>query len=138
MIELAFVFGEAGNILHWHEPLGCTSGSIPDDRNLWDVLWSRRNVLGGVAHIHPGSGMPQPSHTDVTTFSAIERALGRHLMWPIATSNYTDYFVYNEQANRYIDAWIGWCAGNKGGPQFVFEPHWLASLDELRRRATGV
>ena len=66
---------------YWHLPHGRTAVEIPDDVALWDVLWQNRARLIGVAHTHPGSGTPVPSGTDLTTFAAIERALGRPLTW---------------------------------------------------------
>lgn len=74
--------------VYWHLPHGRTAVEIPDDAALWDVLWQNRARLVGVAHTHPGSGTPAPSGTDLTTFAAIERALGRTLTWWIV--NETD------------------------------------------------
>lgn len=74
--------------VYWHLPHGRTAVEIPDDVALWDVLWQNRARLVGVAHTHPGSGTPAPSGTDLTTFAAIERALGRTLTWWIV--NETD------------------------------------------------
>ena len=82
--------------LFWHLPQGRTSVSLPDSRELWDVLWSyRKDPSLGFAHSHPGSGVPVPSQTDLTTFSAIERALGRKLSWWITSS---DQVIYLEWA----------------------------------------
>jgi len=87
MIEAGVVIGDAGDPLFWHLPEGRTSGSIPDTRVLWDVLWDNRDVVRGFAHSHPGSGPPAPSHTDLGTFVAIEQALGKRLTWWITSSN---------------------------------------------------
>ena len=67
--------------VYWHTPHGRTAVEIPDDVALWDVLWQNRARLVGVAHTHPGGGTPAPSGTDLTTFAAVERALGRSLTW---------------------------------------------------------
>jgi hypothetical protein len=85
MIETAAVFDLDGNVIHWHLPPGRAGGWIPDSRNLWDVLWENRERLGGVAHTHPWHGEAWPSGTDVTTFAAVEAALGLRLVWPIVT-----------------------------------------------------
>lgn len=87
MIETAVVIGPEGP-LYWHVPAGRTAGSIPDSRELWDVLWEHRKYLIGVAHTHPGSGIPAPSWTDITTFVAIQKGLGRELVWWIASMNH--------------------------------------------------
>jgi hypothetical protein len=81
MLEMGVVIGRDGTPLHWHAPEGRTGAALPDSRALWDVLWEGRDALAGVAHTHPGAGRPAPSLEDLTTFSAIERGLGRRLMW---------------------------------------------------------
>jgi hypothetical protein len=86
-IENAVVIGEDGNPIHWHTPPGRSAGSIPDSADLWDILWENRDHLAGVAHSHPGRGIPGPSYEDVTTFAAVEAALGRKLRWWITSEN---------------------------------------------------
>jgi len=87
MMEAGVVIDRDGEPIHWHVPAGRTAGSLPDSRELWDVLWSNRDRLAGVAHSHPGGGIPGPSHEDVTTFSAVELALGRRLDWWITSAD---------------------------------------------------
>jgi hypothetical protein len=95
MMETALVFDLNGNTIHWHEPPGRSGGSIPDTRSLWDILWENRERLGGVAHTHPWDGPAYPSNTDLTTFDAIERGLGKHLLWPVVTFTEVLYVVRN-------------------------------------------
>ena len=95
MIETAAVFDFEGNVIHWHLPPNRSGGSIPDSRNLWDILWENRERLGGVAHTHPWHGGPWPSGTDVTTFAAVEAALGRRLVWPIVTLSRVATFMWS-------------------------------------------
>lgn len=76
-----------GTPIHWHVPNDRSAGFLPDSRDLWDVLWENRGRLGGFAHSHPGSGFPSPSHTDVTTFAAIEAALGKKIDWWVVTKD---------------------------------------------------
>lgn len=83
MREAGVVLDRAEQPIHWHTPDGRTAGGIPDTNTLWEVIWDNRHNLYGVAHSHPGSGLPGPSFTDVTTFAAIEDALGQRLEWPI-------------------------------------------------------
>jgi hypothetical protein len=99
MIEVGVVIAKDGNPLHWHQPPGRTGGSIPDTRELWDVIWENRDIIQGFAHSHPGSGVPGPSHTDVTTFRAIEKALGKALDWWITSSD--TLIVVNWRIGRY-------------------------------------
>lgn len=89
MIEAGVVIGLDGKPIHWHTIRGRTSGSIPDSRDLWDVLWENRGNLLGFAHSHPGYGTPSPSWTDVTTFAAVEAALGMRgrVTWWVASAN---------------------------------------------------
>ena len=90
MTEVGVVIGTNGEAIYWHLPPGRTGGSIPDDRNLWDVLWTahKNGTLAGFAHSHPGGGVPGPSYEDVTTFSAIELAFGQRYPWWIASSDH--------------------------------------------------
>ena len=48
-------------------------------------MWDSRAVLGGIAHSHPGTGIPSPSQEDLTTFAACEAGLGLRLDWWIIT-----------------------------------------------------
>lgn len=95
MLETGLVFDRNGRTIYWHEPLGREGGAIPDTRELWDVLWANRHDLGGVAHTHPWDGPAQPSGKDLTTFDALERGLGRHLLWPVVTFTEVLYVVHN-------------------------------------------
>jgi hypothetical protein len=94
MMEAAFVFDKDGSVIFWHLPEDRTSGSIPDSRQLWTDLWNNRDVLGGVAHTHPWDGESWFSHTDVTTFAAIEQGLGVRLIWPVVTFTEIGYFEW--------------------------------------------
>lgn len=87
MMEAGVVVGTGGEALHWHLPPDRSGGALPDSRDLWDVIWENRDRLLGFAHSHPGSGFPSPSRTDVTTFIAIEKALGRRLFWWITSAD---------------------------------------------------
>lgn len=88
MIEAGAVINTNGDVIHWHLPPGRSGGALPDSRQLWDVLWQARQHgwLAGFAHTHPGSGVPGPSQTDLSTFVAIENALGP-LRWWIASAD---------------------------------------------------
>ena len=88
MIEAGLVFSGSAAVF-FHLPKGRTMGSLPDSRTLWDVLWeNRKDPFLGFAHTHPGSGVPAPSCTDITTFAAVEAGLGRRVIWLIASSDY--------------------------------------------------
>jgi len=125
MLETALVFDLNGKTIYWHEPEGRTAGSLPDSDALWDFLWENRHRLGGVAHTHPWIGAARPSHTDITTFAAIEKALGKHLLWPVVTFNDILCVVRNPLYSEGEDMWTG------AGP-LTFE---IEGLDELRRRS---
>lgn len=88
-MEAGVVIDRDEKPIFWHLPEDRTVGSIPDSRNLWDVLWENRRTVIGFAHSHPGSGVPSPSWEDITTFSAIELALGRQglMHWWITSSD---------------------------------------------------
>jgi hypothetical protein len=90
MIEAGAVINKQGHPLFWHLPEGRTAGSLPDSRTLWQVLWDafKLDTLLGFAHSHPGSGVPGPSYSDVTTFAAVEAALGKRLDWWITSEDH--------------------------------------------------
>lgn len=91
MIETGVVVSVHHEPIFWHEPGGRSSGALPDSRTLWDVLWQahRDGWLAGFAHTHPGNGMPGPSQEDLSSFVAIENALGRPLNWWIVNADMT-------------------------------------------------
>jgi len=94
VIETALVFDKEGKVIHWHLPPNRTGISLPDSQDLWAVIWENRKRLGGVAHTHPWKGATHPSHTDVTTFAAVEAGLGRRLLWPIVTFDQVVYLKW--------------------------------------------
>jgi len=122
-IEAGVVVGYEGQTIHWHLPEGRTGGSLPCSRELWDVLWAHRDVLRGFAHSHPGPGTPVPSETDVTTFSAIERALGRRLTWWITTDDCLVAFHWVASSEEYAGFAI----------QDTAEPPWVRGLRLLSK-----
>lgn len=87
MMEAGVLLDSKGEPIFWHVPPERSGGSLPDSRDLWDVIWENRENISGFAHSHPGSGRPGPSHTDVTTFAAVEAALGRRLEWIIISQD---------------------------------------------------
>jgi hypothetical protein len=115
-MEAGVVVDRAGLPLHWHLPEGRTAGSLPDSALLWDVLWTRRHEIAGFAHSHPGRGAPAPSIVDLTTFAAVEAALGRRLDWWITSE---DELV----VVRFVDLEGGYRSARLGA-----SPAWLAPL----------
>jgi len=91
MMETGVVVSIHHEPIFWHEPGGRSSGALPDSRMLWDVLWqaNRDGWLSGFAHTHPGGGLPGPSREDISSFVAIENAIGRPLNWWIVSSDMT-------------------------------------------------
>jgi len=125
MIEAGVLIAKNGEPIHWHLPPGRTSGSIPDTRTLWDVIWENRDYVLGFAHSHPGGGVPSPSLTDLTTFAAIEAALGRRLLWWITSS---------EHSIR-----LDWCGPEKtdyGIMTSSFTPDWVDELHKASEEET--
>jgi hypothetical protein len=117
MIEAGVVLGFDEEPLYWHTPPGRSGGSLPDSRSLWDVLWEHRDDLMGFAHTHPGAGVPGPSHTDLTTFAAVEAGLGVRLLWWIVSS---DHVVVLHRVD-----------GNYVSERVWNEPDWVALLRRL-------
>lgn len=114
-IEVAVIIDRKGRPMHWHLPADRTSVSIPDDRDLWQIIWENRDNILGIAHSHPGAGVPVPSHTDITTFDAIDRALGRNLWWLICSETHL----------------VAWTSNQAIEGEVIGEPTWLPKLRRL-------
>jgi hypothetical protein len=95
---------------------------------LWQVLWDafQEDTLLGFAHSHPGSGVPGPSYSDVTTFAAIEAALGKRLDWWITSS---DHVV--------VIRWSGPDKISYRATIVTEAPSWVAELRRLSQQGQG-
>lgn len=122
--EVIVVFDTQGKALYWHDQDALT-GYVPDSDDLWDVLWEHRHHLGGFAHTHPWNGPASPSGIDLSTFHAVERGLGKRLLWPIVTFTDMVCVVRNPLFEEGESMWT------KAGP-LTIEFDWI---DELRRRS---
>lgn len=116
-MEAGVIISTSGEPLYWHLPNTRTIVSLPDSRKLWEVFWNNKDIIAGFAHSHPGTGTPGPSHTDLTTFSAIELALGNRYDWWITSIN---KFI--------VVRWEGPDKLNYTTAQLDFEPFWLKQL----------
>lgn len=118
MMEAGVAIDHEGQAFYWHLPLERTAGSLPDSRDLWwDCFWGQRAKLAGFAHSHPGSGTPGPSYEDVTTFAAVEAALGRRLDWWITSSD-----------TMIVVRWVGPQKLDYAGRIVTSEPEWVQAL----------
>jgi len=127
MIEAGAVISREGSVLFWHLPPGRTAGSLPDSRTLWDVLWDafKSDTLLGFAHSHPGSGVPGPSYSDVTTFAAVEAAIGKRLDWWITSSDHVILLRWTGPDKLSYRATI------------IEAPSWVAELRRLSQEGQG-
>lgn len=57
MQEVALVFDKQGRSLCWHKSKNPNATYIEDSHDLWTFLWDNRNIIGGVAHTHPWTGL---------------------------------------------------------------------------------
>jgi hypothetical protein len=119
MMEVGVVIDQNNEPIFWHLPEHRTGGSLPDSGALWRVLWENRKVLSGFAHSHPGSGVPGPSYTDVTTFAAVEVALGVRLNWWITS-----------ETHLIVARWAGPDRLQYEGALLSEEPPWANELRE--------
>lgn len=135
MKEAGLVIGLNNEVVYEFTPPQRSSSYLPDkvakwdvsveeSPSLWHVLWRHRDSLAGFAHSHPGSGKPFPSVTDLTTFHAVERGLGRRLKWWIASSSNLVLIEWEDDPK--IDEW-----GGSYWSESVQEPHWTTRLREL-------
>lgn len=127
MQEVALVFSPEGKVMLWHEPLGRSSGWIPDSSSLWDFLWQNRESIGGIAHTHPWIGKAWPSKTDKTTFAAIEAGLGKRLLWSIISDDDIRFLVFNPVTSEYVEA----------TSTFSETEEWKTLVEEMRKKSKG-
>ncbi len=85
MREVAAIINKEGNAVYWN--CSFESAAIQDSKSVWQFIWENRDKISGAAHSHPGTGVPVPSNTDLTTFKAIDAALGLNLTWWIVSAN---------------------------------------------------
>ena len=76
-------------------------------------------MISGVAHSHPGGGVPGPSYTDVTTFAAVEAALGVKLNWWITS-----------ETHLIVATWAGPDRLSYTGKLIEDQPSWANELRE--------
>jgi hypothetical protein len=129
-IETGVLLDRTYRPIYWHEPTGRNPGYLPDSRTLWDVFWENRDRVWGFAHSHPGSGRTSYSHEDVTTFAAVEAAMGKSLHWPIITAD-QEFFAFWGGPGRHdytLFRWESWRI-------VTAHANWIA---ELRRRSYEV
>jgi hypothetical protein len=135
MMEAGVLLDLNGAPIYWHVPPERSGGSLPDSRNLWDVIWENRKNIWGFAHSHPGRGTPGPSYTDITTFAAIEAALGCRLAWPIVSED--DWVIVRWLDERYS---VGRRVDDASTPEWIAQLRALSGyttkpMDELAAEA---
>lgn len=101
MIEVAVVVDAKHEVLCWHAPADASGAAIPDSQDLWQLLWDRRADVLGSAHVHPWHGEAWPSHTDITTFRAVELGLGKTLVWWVVTFSDVTRVEWSETRQAY-------------------------------------
>ena len=86
MREVCFLIG-AGETVLWSDASN-SPVAMPDARERWTAIWSRREQLVEIAHSHP-NGLAGFSATDETTMEALTSALGRTLRFSVITPEVT-------------------------------------------------
>lgn len=118
-LEAGVLLGLEGYPLHWHKPVDRTAASLPDSVDLWEIIWENRKGISGFAHSHP-SGFAAPSSIDLTTFAAVEAALGARLDWWIATPSHL-----------VLTRWVGPDRLHYKTVSVTLRPTWFNGLLEL-------
>lgn len=101
-LEAVVLLDRTGEPLHWHIPPDRSIARIPDSSTFWDVIWDKRELVGGTAHSHPGTGVPVPSEEDRTTWKSTEAALGRRLTWWITSEDSLTVARWDPAARIYV------------------------------------
>lgn len=135
-LETGVVVGKNGRAIMWHVPEGRSAGSLPDSRGLWKCMWEHREELVGFAHSHPGKGKPWPSYEDLTTFSAVEAALGRRLRWWITSEDGLTECTYNpDPITKGRNGEEGYtCETSREEPPWLGRLRWLSYIDNKQGR----
>ena len=80
--EVCFLIGPDETVL-WSDA-STSPVALPDSRERWEAIWSRREQLVEIAHTHPLGGA-HFSSTDETTMAALNSALGRAPIYSVVT-----------------------------------------------------
>jgi arsenate reductase (thioredoxin) len=86
--EVCFLIG-AGDSVLWSDA-STSPLSLPDSRERWEAIWSRRADLVEIVHSHP-LGPEQFSAEDISTMHALDDALGHRCRFSLVTP--TQYLV---------------------------------------------
>jgi hypothetical protein len=78
--EVCLLIGKDGSIL-WSDA-SSSALALPDRRERWEAIWSRRTELAEIVHSHP-FGPRAFSDEDETTMQALDAALGRPLRYAV-------------------------------------------------------
>lgn len=146
-MEAGVLLDRKGLPIYWHKPEDRSSAALPDSSDLWKEIWDNRDIVAGFAHSHPGGGTPHPSHTDLTTFAAVEAGLGMRLFWWITSEDDVslvlwtgpdrlDYTVRSVKP-MFEPSWTDHLRSlsnqkSKSGLRIVREPQW--SLNDRKNR----
>lgn len=80
--EVCFILGADDAVL-WSDASD-SPVALPDSRERWEAIWSRRDAIVEIAHTHPLGGAAF-SQIDETTMEALNSALGRALTYSVVT-----------------------------------------------------
>jgi hypothetical protein len=80
--EVCFLIGHDDTVL-WSDASD-SPVALPDTRERWEAIWSRRDAIVEIAHTHPLGGAAF-SIEDETTMVALDSALGRNLTYSVVT-----------------------------------------------------
>ena len=107
--EVCFLIGKDDEVL-WSDA-SRSPVALPDSRERWEAIWSRRDAIVEIAHTHPLGGA-KFSHEDLTTMDALDSALGRKLVYSVVTPTQMLRRVPNGEAftDELVEAEPPWVA----------------------------
>jgi hypothetical protein len=103
--EVCFLIGADDEVL-WSDA-STSPLALPDSRERWEAIWSRRDRLVEIAHSHP-LGPEAFSDEDRSTMQALDDALGRKVRFSLVTP--TQYLVRGAGDEAVTEApppWVG-------------------------------
>jgi proteasome lid subunit RPN8/RPN11 len=88
LVEVCFLIGHDDTVL-WSDR-STSATAMPDSALRWQAIWRHREQLAIIAHTHP-TGRTEFSAEDLSTFAAIDAALGRPLRYAVVTRHAVIY-----------------------------------------------
>lgn len=130
--EVCFLIGAKGEVL-WSDA-SSSPLALPDSRERWEAIWSRRTALVEIAHSHP-LGPEAFSEEDRSTMRALDDALGRKVRFSLVTP--AQYLVRGEGDEAVTAVPPAWVAALRTASGLESTVHGVTLMNPLEARFTA-